>query len=169
MQVQVIYVSRHGASKRYAEAIAEALDGEAQSVEQVKSFWGDAIVFVAGVYNHKLNPDMLEFIQAHRSDLYGRMWAGVAISLMEDERTWNGEKIGGPIYVRQYLGLFDRPPLALANFPGAVNLDELTEEEKSNIQEVFQIMGEDLRSVDNIDTEKVWTLSNRIKEIARQC
>jgi len=36
--VQVIYVSRHGASKRYAEAIAEALDGEAQSVEQVESF-----------------------------------------------------------------------------------------------------------------------------------
>jgi len=70
----VIYVSRHGASKRYAEAIAEALDGEAQSVEQVESFWGDAIVFVAGVYNHKLNPDMLEFIQTHRSDLYGRMW-----------------------------------------------------------------------------------------------
>jgi len=95
----VIYVSRHGASKRYAEAIAEALDGEAQSVEQVESFWGDAIVFVAGVYNHKLNPDMLEFIQTHRSDLYGRMWAGVAISLIEDERTWNGEKIGGPIYV----------------------------------------------------------------------
>ncbi|WP_107763972.1 flavodoxin domain-containing protein [Coprothermobacter proteolyticus] len=169
MQVQVIYVSRHGASKRYAEAIAEALDGEAQSVEQVESFWGDAIVFVAGVYNHKLNPDMLEFIQTHRSDLYGRMWAGVAISLIEDERAWNGEKIGGPIYVRQYLGLFDRPPLALANFPGAVDLDQLTEEEKSNIQELFQIMGEDPHSVDNVDTEKVWTLSNRIKEIARQC
>jgi len=84
-------------------------------------------------------------------------------------RAWNGEKIGGPIYVRQYLGLFDRPPLALANFPGAVDLDQLTEEEKSNIQEVFQIMGEDPHSVDNIDTEKVWTLSNRIKEIARQC
>jgi len=169
MQVQVIYASRHGASKRYAEAIAEALDGEAQSLEQVQSFWGDAIVFVAGVYNHKLNPDMLELIQGHRTDLYGRMWAGVAVSLLEDEKTWNGERIGGPIYVRQYLGLFDRPPLALANFPGAVGLEELTEEEKAEVAGVFQIMGEDPHSVDKIDTEKVWTLSNRIKEIARQC
>lgn len=169
MQVQVIYATRHGASKRYAEAIAEVLDGEAMTMEKVDSFWGDAIVFVCGVYNHKLNPEMIDFIQNHRTDLYGRMWAGVAISLIDEEKVVDGQKIGGPIYARQYLGLFDRPPLALGNFPGSINLEELNDDEKQEIEGVFKILGREPQTLDLVDTDKVWTLSNRIKEIARQC
>ncbi|WP_018963428.1 flavodoxin domain-containing protein [Coprothermobacter platensis] len=169
MQVQVIYASRHGASKKYAEAIAEVLDGEAMDMANTSSFWGDAVVFVCGVYEHKLNPDLMSFIDAHKGDLYGRMWAGVAVSLIDDERVMGNEKIGGPIYVRQYLSLFDRPPLALGNFPGAVYMDQLTSDEKEQVKKVFDVLGKEPGDIDNVDTEKVWTLSNRIKEIARQC
>jgi len=112
MQVQVIYVSRHGASSVMLKPLLKHLMVKLNRWNKW-SLLGRCHCLRCRVYNHKLNPDMLEFIQTHRSDLYGRMWAGVAISLIEDERTWNGEKIGGPIYVRQYLGLFDRPPLAL--------------------------------------------------------
>ena len=169
MQVQVVYASRHGTSKNYAEAIAEMLDGEAQSIEHVQAFWGDAVIFVTGVYGHMLNPDMVQFISNHRNDLYGRMWAGVAVSLVSDEKEWKGRKIGGPLYVRQYLGLFDRPPLALADLPGAVSLSSLDENEKRQVEEVFEILGVAPMDMDRVDLSLVWKVANRIKEIARQC
>jgi len=79
----------------------------------------------------------VEFIQTHRSDLYGRMWAGVAISLIEDERTWNGEKIGGPIYVRQYLGLLIGL-LCSCQFPRGCRSRSAYRRRKVKYQELFQ-------------------------------
>ncbi|NPV89019.1 hypothetical protein HPY42_05915 [Coprothermobacteraceae bacterium] len=169
MQVQVVYASRHGASRRYAEAIAEVLEGEAQSIDAVKSFWGDAIVFVTGVYGHSLNKDMIQFLAEHRSELYGRMWAGVAVSLIPGEVEWHGSKIGGPIYVRQYLQLLERPPLALADLPGAVSMNTLNDEEREQVNEVFEILGMTPADLDKVDPTLVWKVANRIKEIARQC
>ena len=62
MRIDVRYYSKKGATKKLAEAIAQAVNAEAKTVEEPLEKYADVVFLGASVYGGKPDPAVLGFI-----------------------------------------------------------------------------------------------------------
>ena len=63
MRIDVRYYSKNGATKKLAEAIAQAVDAEAKSVDQKLEKYADVVFLGASVYGGRPDPAVTTFIR----------------------------------------------------------------------------------------------------------
>ena len=69
MRTEVRYFSKGGATKKLADAIAEAVGAEARSVDQPLDKYADVVFLGASVYGGKPDPAVVNFISANAKNI----------------------------------------------------------------------------------------------------
>ena len=69
MRIDVRYFSKGGATKRLADAIAEAVGAEAKTVDVPLEKYADIVFLGASVYGGKPDPAVVSFINANAKNI----------------------------------------------------------------------------------------------------
>ena len=69
MRTEVRYFSKGGATKKLADAIAEAVGAEAKTVDQPLEKYADVVFLGASVYGGKPDPAVISFISANAKNI----------------------------------------------------------------------------------------------------
>jgi flavodoxin I len=115
MELQVIYFSRKGSTKKIAEAIASEIGVKAEDVKTAKLKNNELLFLGSGCYGSKPGKDMIDFIEENNFKsknvaLFGTSGGGLGQEVIEMEKILNskGAKTKGKYYCKGKLFLINR-------------------------------------------------------------